>query len=67
MTLLEAEMFAVLAICPEDGKDGKTISRHEDATAVFGCPFWNGVGLVIHKVPEFQLSETCGISAGSIH
>ena len=39
LTLLEAEMFAVLAICPEDGRDGKTISRHEDATAVSAAPF----------------------------
>ena len=30
-------------------------------TLHFRLPLWNGVGLVIHKLPEFQLSETCGI------
>ena len=53
-------MFADFAICPEDGKDGKTSSWHVDATAV-SAALWNGVGLVIHKLPEIQLSETCGI------
>ena len=45
LKLLEAEMFADLAICPEDGRDG----------SIFGCcPFWNGVGLVIHKCLNFN-------------
>ena len=47
-------MFADLAICPVDGRDGKTSSRHVDATAVSAAPFWNGVGLVIHNVPVFN-------------
>ena len=31
------------------------------ARPVLGMWMPHGVGLVIHKVPEFQLSETCGI------
>ena len=30
-------------------------------TRQFRLLLWNGVGLVIRKVPEFQLSETCGL------
>ena len=45
----------------------KTSSRHVDATAVSAAPFWNGVGLVIHNAPDFQLFEICGIPAGLIH
>ena len=49
------------SICPEDGRDGETSSRHVDDTAV-SADLWNGAGLVIHKVPEFQLSEACGFA-----
>ena len=45
----------------------KTSSQHVDATAVSAAPFWNGVGLVIHNAPDFQLFEICGIPAGLIH
>ena len=39
LKLLEAEMFADLAIYPNDGWDGKTSSWHVDATAVSAAPF----------------------------
>ena len=54
LKLLEAEMFADLAICPEDGRDGKTSSRHVDVTAFSAAPFGTGSVLSSTKCLNFN-------------